>query len=96
MGVDCKICVDNEYTDLDRWYVFSDKIRSSTVIKKGKALKLLRSLKKRAKRFNDDHDIKYATHWIMTAKHAIKKGAKNCTIVFYTDHDTPDEYYWHT
>lgn len=101
MGLDCKIKVDDKYTSLDRWYVFDSVIKSSEVMSRSDALEKLRILKREKKLKADnklwgdrqDEFIKRHTYWILEARKAIKSGSKTCEVVFYTDHDTPDDYY---
>lgn len=101
MGVDCVIKVDDKYTALDRWYVFSPCIKSGVIMSKSEALWKIRYLL-RPKKINSEtivwaerqsEKIKYHMAWLMSARQAIKKGHKNSKIIFYPDYDTPDEYY---
>ena len=101
MGIDCKIMVGNEYIDLDRWYVFSPLLESGKTISKQCAIDIIEKLSSE-KRLLDDtilwgdrqqEFIKKYRHWIYVARSAIESASETDIIIFYSEHDVPDEYY---
>ena len=100
MGVDCKLKINNQYTSLDRWYVFSDEFQSGTLYVREEALKKLESLKDKIKKLNpapiwgDGSDrTEYFLYWINLVYDKIKAVPAGTTSVIYNDNDVPEEYY---
>ena len=101
MGTDCSVKVGDKYTSLDRWYVFSSGVESGRPMTKDETLAVLRKLlnkenlksqtdmwKERRKEFR-----KYHRHWILVAKRAAKAAGEYDKIIFYADHDLPENYW---
>jgi len=101
MGIDCKIRVGNEFTHLDRWHVFSPLVESGKPISKQCAIDIIAKLSNE-NRLSDDtilwgdrqqEFIERYRHWISVARSAIESASETDIIIFYSEHDVPDEYY---
>jgi hypothetical protein len=101
MGIDCDVKVGNKYTNLDRWYVFNEYFDSGRKTTKSDALMLIRkalrgkNLKEATKHYKSKQkpEIRYHKYWLLTAKKEIKSAGFGDSIVFYHEHDLPDEYW---
>ena len=68
---------------------------------KREALKKLRKLNRTRKLYSETKNwgdrqsekIEYHKTWIFEARKAIKAGGSSAEVTFFTEHDTPDEFY---
>ncbi|MDA3808343.1 MAG: hypothetical protein PF440_10600 [Thiomicrorhabdus sp.] len=101
MGLDCSVKVGNVYTDLDRWWVFISEIRSSEIMTKPESLEKIAMLLQEDNLSNEtiiwgdqqEEKIKYHKAWINLARKAIAAGKKDDSVIFYHEHDLPEDYY---
>jgi len=59
MGVDCYLVIDGDETYLDRWHIFSDKIKSTEEMSKHEALSRIKKLMESAK--DNQHNMVWLT-----------------------------------
>ena len=95
MGTDCYVVVDDRINHLDRWYIFSQKLRNNKYCSKRKVLRCLRILENHLAGnhgFGDDH-ARYCRIWYRKVRDIIKKSEYSSKIIFYADYDLPDYLY---
>ena len=98
MAMDTILKVDNEYHDLDRWYVFESEFKHGEKNNANEALYKINIIKKNLINLTEKWDerqnefMEYYNDWLLIAENIIKN--KNPRLViFYIYEYAPDEYF---